>query len=381
MKTESPQQPDSTAASIALLTKLFDRHYKDGAATLIRFQANLAAASLSFDVVANVRERVFSPQAGFPQGMPSFIYYHIHGTRFGSTKAPPSRAEDPAHAVSSDGIGLNMGCPIRLAHALDALFALRPEDRKEPLSQLKAPNNHFACVEELLWLTLWKQQTEMTRGGELVGRNDGQKGKDVDWFFFSAGVPIYLEVKYRPTDWMRVTDLGEQVIDEQFFGDIGSKFPRERSVLRICVGAISGFAEPITGFSDPDNSFFALCEKKLLSTPGLSAILYRSLLGPIYVCSLEQAVVAKLAGCVLFPESGEYPLSYPIVFNRALKEQRLENKKRAQLRERGLVIFAIVPTNRPTPAFTPQFPYRYRIAKRTARGEPEFEYVPPFLDE
>lgn len=258
-------QPDNISVSMQLLGKLFDRHYPDGATALRRFHDNLAAASLSFDVEANVRERIFSPQAGFPHGMPSFIYYYIHGTQFGSAKGLPSGPSDTAHAISSDGIGLNMGCPVRLSHALDALFALRPEDRKEPLSQLRARKNHFACVEELLWLTLWKQPTELSRGGELVQRNDGKKAKDVDWFFFSAGTPIFLEAKYRPTDWMRVTDRGTHAIDEEFFGDIGSKFPRERSVLRMCVGAVTGFAEPITGLSDPDNSFFAPCEKKLLA--------------------------------------------------------------------------------------------------------------------
>lgn len=363
-----------------LLGKLFDRHYIDGAAALRRFHDNLSAAKLSFDVEGNVREHLFSPQAGFPEGMPSFIYYYIHGTYFSTAKGPPSGSSDPARAVSSDGIGLNMGCPVRLAHALDVVFALPPEDRKEPLSQLRARKNHFACVEELLWLTLWKQPTEMSRGGELVERNDGQKSKDVDWFFISAGTPIYLEAKYRPTDWLRVTDRGTHAVDKEFFGDIGSKFPRERSVLRMCVGAVTGFAEPITGFSDPDNSFFALCEKKLLSTPGVNAILYRSLLGPIYVCSLEGEVVAKLASCLRFPETGTYPLSYPIVFNRILKEQRLGSENQKQLREQGLVIFAIVPTNRPTPAFEPEFPYRFQIPKRSGRGEPEFEYVPPFLD-
>ena len=365
--------------SMELLGKLFERHYANSAAALKRFRNNLAAAKLSFDVEANVREQLFLTQAGFPRGMPSFIYYYIHGTHFGSAKGLPSGPRDPAHTMSSDGIGLNMGCPVRLAYALDALFALPPQDRKEPFSQLRARKNHFACVEELLWMTLWKQPTEMSRGGELIKRNDGQKSKDVDWFFFSAGTPIYLEVKYRPTDWLRITDQGRHAINDQFFGDIGRKFPQERSVLRMCVGAVTGIAEPITDFSDPDNSFFALCERKLLLTPGLSAILYRSLLGPIYVCSLEPAVVAKLGSCIRFPEAGAYPLSYPIVFNRRLREQRLGNENQEKARERCLVIFAIVPTNRPTPAFKPEFPYRFRIAKRTARGEPEYEYVPPFL--
>src|SRR4030095_7221573 len=125
----------------------------------------------------------------------------------------------------------------------------------------------WLCVEELLWLTLWRHQTEVGRGGELVPQMNGEKVGDVDWFLISNETPIYLEAKFRPTDWMRNPDCGGEVVDEDFFGKIGHKFPAEGSSLRRCVAAITGFAEP--GHDDTDNSFFSLCEKKLLSTPGL----------------------------------------------------------------------------------------------------------------
>jgi hypothetical protein len=360
------------------LERLFDCHYPDAPGALKRFHELLAEAQLEFDVVGSIREFNTPPQASFPHGMPSFIHYYVYGTPFGTVKKLPVDVSDPAHAFTSDGIGLNMGCPIRLSRALDVLFSLKPEDRKEPLAQIRARKNHFACVEELLWLTLWHEQTEVSRGGELVPQIGGNKVGDVDWFFFSNATPIFLEAKFRPTDWMRNPDCGGEIIDEGFFGKIGHKFPTERSSLRKCIAAITGFAEP--GHGDADNSFFALCEKKLLSTPGLDAILYRSLLGPIYVCSLEQDAVAQVFSLIRYPKSGEYPLCYPVFFNRKLREDRGTVKKRARLPEQGRIVYAIVPDNRPIPSFQPQYPYRCRIPKRGSKGEPHFQNVPPFVD-
>jgi len=360
------------------LETLFDRHYPDASNALKRFREHLAAAQLDFDVEASIEVLDSPPQASFPHGLPSFIHYYIYGTQFGTVKKIPAAADDSAHAFTSDGIGLNMGCPIRLARALDVLFSLKPEDQKEPLAQIKARKNHFACVEELLWLTLWKNQAEVGRGGELVPQVKGKKGGDVDWFFISNGTPIYLEVKFRPTDWMRNPDCGGDAVDEDFFGKIGHKFPAEKSSLRKCVAAITGFAEP--GHSDADNSFFALCEKKLLSTPGLDAILYRSLLGPIYVCSLSQDVVGQIFALIRYPEFSEYPPCYPVLFNRKLREDRAAIKKQTRLPEQGRIVFAIAPDNKPNPSFQPQFPYRCSIPKRGQKGEPRIQNVPPFLN-
>lgn len=293
-------------------------------------------------------------------------------------KKTPVGADDSAHAFTSDGIGLNMGCPVRLARALEVLFSLKPVDQKEPLAQIRARKNHFACVEELLWLTLWENQTEVSRGGEIIPRKSGNKTGDVDWFFISNGIPIYLEAKFRPTDWMRNPDCGGEVVDDGFFGDIGHKFPNEKSSFRKCIAAITGFAEP--GHGNTDNSFFALCEKKLLSSPGLDAILYRSLLGPIYVCSLDRGVVARIFALIRYPELNEYPPCYPVLFNRKFREDRVAVKKQTRLLEQGRIFFAIAPDNKPTPLFQPQYPYRYSIPKRGQKGEPHIQNVPPFLD-
>ena len=173
------------------LVKLFERQYSsDGPAKLNRFRLLLNNAKLDIDVEAAAKELPAPPNPDFPDGMPSFIHYYVYGTQFGSVKQVAIGAGESAHAFSSDGIGLNMGCPIRLFRALEVLFSLKPEDQKEPLAHLRARKNHFSSVEELLWLTLWKNQTEVTRGGSLVTRADGVNPSNVDWFFISIGTPI-----------------------------------------------------------------------------------------------------------------------------------------------------------------------------------------------
>ena len=361
------------------LERLFERHFPDGQNELKCFRQRLKEVQLTFDVEANIREQSLPPQAGFPNGLPSFIYYYIKGTQFGTGKAIPADQGGSRHTFTSDGIGLNMGCPIRLARALKILLSLKPEDRREPLAQIRAVKNDFACVEELLWLTVWRNQTEVARGGELVPPTNNTKPPDVDWFFFSDGIPIYLESKFRPTDWIRTPDCGGRGVEDGFFGKIGRKFPPEKSTFRKCLAAITGFAEPISGSAAADSRFWALCEKKLMSTPGLDAVLYRSMLGPIYVCSLHPEVFAQIGPLIRVPELLEYPPCYPIVFNRQLRDHRVANESPTPLPERGRVIFAILPDNKPSPVFRAHYPYRFRIPERSKDGEPVFEYIPPFL--
>lgn len=346
-----------------VLAELFERHFRNWRAALDDFRLKLRAADLDFSLEENVLELPTPEQPGFP-AFPSAIYYFVPGSGFGSIK------KEQGHPNTSDGVGLNMGCPVRLARALDVLFSLSVEDRRETLLQIKSRENHFAAVEETLWLTLWHPQSGITRGGTLLPLKDQEKPKDIDWFFFSDGMPIYLEAKFRKVDWMRLSDQEHGKLSPKFFKDIGSKFPSEPSVFRCCVAAITGFAEP-------DDSFFARCEKKLLSTPGLNAILFKSLLGPVAVCSLDPATVLALAVRIRGPSHGEYPLYYRVQFNRVVQEKRISGKCPANLPEKGLLFYTYVPG--PIPTFRPKYPMRGKIPQWSATGMPKFEVIPPFI--
>lgn len=353
------------------LELLFERHFADSSAELRRFRDNLAAAGLNFDVEQNVDQIVVSNHPGLPSWLPPFVFYFVSGTGYGSVR-PASGHESilASHMGTSDGIGLNFGCPIRLHRALNVLFSLNLEDRHEPLLLLRAARTHFAAVEELLWLTLWKQPSAISRGGELANTVSVGKRRDIDWFFVVEGQPIYLEAKFRPTDWMRGADQRQGVVQDNFFRDIGSKFPMERSTFRKCVAGITGYAET-------DDGFFYLAERKLISTPGFDAILYRSLLGPITICGLDPDTVFGLGIRLQYPDLGEYPPYYWTNFNRLLQQKRMEVAKPKAFPEKGLLYCAIVPG--PVPKVTMQYPVRFSIPKWKPDGRPEFAYVPPLL--
>jgi hypothetical protein len=95
------------------LEHLFECHWPDGSSALKRFRERLAMVQLDFDVEARINVLAWPPQASFPHGVPPFVHYYIYGTPFGTVKKLPVAATDPAHAFSSDGIGLNQGGPIR----------------------------------------------------------------------------------------------------------------------------------------------------------------------------------------------------------------------------------------------------------------------------
>src|SRR5437870_5724253 len=124
---------------MGLLAKLFARHYRNAESALALFQKRVAEVDLGFDVQTQCRETEYPAQASFPIGMPSSIAYYLPRTSFGTVKKKPADVNDDANYRNADGIGLNRGCPIRLARALDVLGHLDPKDREEPIRNLRDP--------------------------------------------------------------------------------------------------------------------------------------------------------------------------------------------------------------------------------------------------
>lgn len=67
-----------------LAEKLFFRHFDGPVDALRRFERNLGSVGLPFDVLARLREIEYPPYPGYDQGMPSFIYYFVPGTGWGT---------------------------------------------------------------------------------------------------------------------------------------------------------------------------------------------------------------------------------------------------------------------------------------------------------
>jgi hypothetical protein len=252
------------------LQNLFARHFSSPENAVRRFIQNLQTAALPFDLVSYLRELAYPPYPTFECGLPSWIYYYVPGTNWGSYRGQPTNALDPNFVYSGDGMGLNMGCPVRLARALELLFSLPEQAQKECLDGLRSVHKHLPTVEELIWPTLWLGKSELGRGGNLA-----TSATQIDWFFFAKGIPVRLEAKFRPADWPRVTDMGtHQPMKGFFLGKAAKQFPEPSGPLTMHVVGVTGTSEPT-----PD--MLARCEDELADSPTVDAILYRTLLGSV----------------------------------------------------------------------------------------------------
>src|SRR6266508_1045316 len=184
-----------------LLIRLLQRHFADPVAALRRLDAHLASVELPFDLKAQLRELSYPPQPGLPTGMPSFIYYFVPNSRRGTDQPPQEDPLHPSFVNACDGVGLNLGCPVRLLRALDALAQLSPVDQRPPRACLRTAPEHLSAIEELLWRSGWKSPSSLWRGGQFAGISG-----DVDWALQASGYPIYVEAKFRRSDWPLLSD-------------------------------------------------------------------------------------------------------------------------------------------------------------------------------
>jgi hypothetical protein len=353
-----------------LLIRLFQRHFADPVAALGRLDAYLAAVKLTFDLKAQLRELPFPPQPGLPDGMPSCIYYFIPNSRRGSDQ--PTR-DDPLHASfvnSCDGIGLNLGCPVRLLRALDALAQLGSDDRRPPIDGLRNSPEHLNAVEELLWLTGWKSPSALRRGGQFPGL----KG-DVDWFLEASGFPIFVEAKFRRSDWPRLSDGGSFVrMGDGFLSSAAHKFPDPPHAAAIHIVGITTFAN-IT------EDIVHLIGSELEATPQIHAVVIRSLLQMTHVLSIGVEVRDRVLSLLTVPSIADCPLNHGVFFHRQQREKRVAQRPKEgtpvgtskvvcwSLQPQGVVPFPI-----PEPGL-----YRLEIPSHGPDGEPHFRVIPKYL--
>ncbi len=353
-----------------LLVRLLYRHYDDPVAAVQRLERNLANVELPFDdLYGQLRELEFPAQPCLPKGMPSFIYYFVPNSGWGSHSAPPKDPLDSTFVSNGDGIGMNMGCPVRLARALDAWSDLKSEDQAEVRRELKAPNKHLAIVEELLWLNGWRAQFDVRRGGKLVG------GSNVDWFFTAHDFPLYLEAKFRPSDWARLSDGGTyQSVDGGLLKNAAKKFP---TILKNGALHIVG----ITGPADLTEEFVHDFGRELETYPEIHAIIYRAMSQMTHVISLHAGVVERLLQVMVQPSIRDYPTSYIVNWHIRQRDERV--KKRMSLSTKAkiskvsrVICRGIRPRPNAQVIVAPKGAYNANITARSKDGEPTFIAIP-----
>ena len=326
---------------------------------------------MPFDFRAQVRELRFPAHSGFPNGYPSLVYYFVPNTGWGSERQFPSGPTDPEFVYCTDGIGLNLGCPVRLLRALDVLNRLAPEEQFEIRNGLKAATKHLATVEELLWLTAFRSPSCMKRGGTIA-----KNGSDVDWFLKSSTFPFYIESKFRPSDWPRLSDQGTFLpMAGSFLGKVANKFPDPPHEAAIyCVG--------ITVYQNLTDAILSQIGHELAACPQVHVVIFRTIVQMTHVISLDSGLRDPILSFLAIPSLRDYPINYAVFLHREQRDKRIsladENPPQSVQAPHGVSCWPLEPRSDGPIVFAGDA-YRLNIASRGADGEPQFQAIPKYL--
>lgn len=352
-----------------LLIRLFQRHFADPVAAVRRLDAHLASVELPFDFDVQLRELPFPPQPGLPNGMPSLIYYFVPNSRRGTDQPTSQDPLHPSFVNACDGIGLNLGCPVRLLRALDALAQLSSADQQSPRAGLRTAPEHLSTVEELLWLTGWKSPSSLRRGGQFTGISG-----DVDWALHANGYPIYVEAKFRRSDWPRLSD-GKSFsrMGDGFLDRATHKFPDPPQTAALHIVGI-------TTFDNIDKDIMHGIGEELAAAPQIHAVVIRSLLQMTHVISMSVEVRDRVLGLLNTPVISDFPVNLSVLYHREQRDVRVANRRPQQPVEKSKAVCwsvqpqGVVPFPMPEPGL-----YRLNIPSRGTDGEPHFQIVPKYL--
>ena len=349
-----------------LLVRLFDRHCDEPGIALRQLNERLSSIALPFDLKTQLRELPFPPRPDLAQGLPSLIYYFVPNSTQGSERPVPPDPLHPAFLKTCDGIGLNLGCPLRLLRAMNALARLSEDDQVEPRAALRTSTQHLSAVEELLWLTGWNSISRSRRGGRFPGLRG-----DIDWAFEASGTPILLEAKFRMSDWPRLVD-GDSFLkagDDGFLSNATHKFPdHSRSFAIHVVG--------ITTFGDITEDVAHCIGRELELKPQIDAVIIRDMREVVHILALDDNLCIRLKDLRTLPCWREVP-RYGVFFN--IKER---DKRLAKQVQQAPQICSKINTEYLVPKGTPLFPdpdpdaYKLDIPSRGLDGEPHLRVIP-----
>lgn len=354
-----------------LLVELFVAHYGDGGKLLDQFLSRLKVVKLPFDLLEQLWRHDYPNYPTFECGLPATYYYYVPNSGWGSDRPFPS---DPLRAdfvYSTDGIGLNFGCPLKLKRAIEILFSLPEEDQVECKRNLALSNKHLSAVEELLWLDLWQRSCRLSR-------SEGQLNKTHDWIVFFDGFTLRIECKFRPFDWARLVDGPAFAPAGDFLSRKASKqLPNPPETGSINVVGLTGIA-PI------DDSFRRICAAELVAYPNVQVLIYRTLAGETTVLSLAQDLTQLIDKLIVLQQADLFQPAYSIWHDRKEKQRR-DDARGAEARDSTAEITANLSEVRvaslpPRKRYLlPQLPYHATLERRLDSGEPIFTSVVPYL--
>jgi hypothetical protein len=352
--------------SDCLLSRLFLRHFDDPVDSALRLDRHIRSIRLPFNFYEQLRELEFPAQPGLPTGVDSFVYYFVPRSGWGSANAFPENPVHPDFVYSADGVGLNLGCPVRLLRALDALARLSAKDQMDVRKGLENPPQHLATVEELLWLNAWSSPSEVRRAGRLTGASG-----DVDWALKSKGFPILLEAKFRPSDWPRHTDNGTFVpMLGSFLGKAAHKFPDPPGDDALHLVAI-------TAFENMTVDIVHVIGGELEQCPQIHGVVFKTLAQMTHLLSIEPRVWTIVANLLARPHARDFPTNYSVQFDIGQRDARLaQSVNKPDVRKSRVLCDGLQPRV-DSPILVPEpGAYRLKIVSRGPDGEPRFESIP-----
>jgi hypothetical protein len=249
------------------------------------------------------------------------------------------------------------------------LTQLSSKDQQQPKDGLKHTRGHLATVEELLWLTGWKSPSSLRRGGQFAGMSG-----DVDWALQANGFPIFVEAKFRSSDWPRLSDRDTFVQKgEGFLSSAAHKFPDPPQVAALHIVGI-------TTFDNIDEDIMHGIGHELEATPQIHAVVIRSLLQMTHVISLSIEVRDRVLGLLNIPTISDFPVNHGVFYDRAQRDKRITSRlQQVTTTLSRAVCWSLQPQGVvPFPMSEPDI-YRLDIPSRGADGEPHFKIIPKYL--
>jgi hypothetical protein len=339
---------------------------------LAEFYHLLATVELPFDLVSQMRNRDFPGYPGFEDGWPDYYYYFVPDSGWGSVRPFPADSLDKDFVYSTDGSGLNFGCPLRLYRALQTIEKLGHESLPEILRLLGQPTTHLPAVEEVLWADLWKPEALVQRGAAPVV---GQPW--FDWSVASAKTTFRLECKFRPSDWPRISDPNHLPLPGQILARAARQFPALKDEQSLnCVG--------LTLMQPATPPFLAALEAELKQYQNVSAVICKSFTDEKVVCSLDQQTARTVAGSIDIRRPDTFQLTYPIMEHLKERDKRVEgnapSERKLMAPTENLCCLRVDALKAERRFIMPPEPYRSNLVSRNQEtGEPTFETIVPRL--
>lgn len=358
----------------SLLTQVFEQTFDVNAASeLALFLENLQKFKLPFDCFLNQLRRMdCHGYPGFECGLPPTFYYFVPNTKWGSDKSSPVDVLSPDFPYSTDGFGLNLGCPLRLHAALKILSRFSSSQVKECIQQLGLSSQHLSTVEELLWLEIWISRNS-------VERSENIPGKTHDWKILFDSTLVRLECKFRQIDWARMAYGNDfEPMKGFLLAKANKQLPADRDISTVNVVGITGIAQV-------DDRFRVMVAEELSISLNVDVLAFRNLANEIVCFSLSEIKLNELTQLIAPQPAVPYQPFGRVFINLAEKQRRREACASSPPSIKPFrplpSLFEFRVKNLPPRKkyFMPRMPYRFGISGRSQSGEPQFSVIAPFL--